>query len=58
MEISISELTWKSSQEEWFVECVEESTDEFWRVGELIVIRNKDTSGYLCAHKKKLREND
>ena len=58
MEISLSEISWKSNQEEWIIESTQDASDQYWRVGESFLIRNKDASAYLCAHKRRLKEND
>lgn len=33
MEISLSELSWKTNLEEWVVESAEDTVDDYWRVG-------------------------
>lgn len=45
-------------EDEWIIEPVDTSQDEYWRVGELIRIKNKLNSSYLCSHKRKIKEND
>ena len=58
MEVSLRENGGRYEPQEWIIQLMEDSSDEFWKVGELIMIKNKVTSLYLCSHKKKIKEND
>ena len=45
-------------EDEWVVELAESSQDDYWRVGEIVRLRHKETQAFLCAHKRKIQEND
>jgi hypothetical protein len=45
-------------EDEWVVELAESSQDDYWRVGEIVRIRNKLTAAYLCSHRRKIQDND
>lgn len=61
MEVSLCDYDEKRGpcdEDEWIVELAESSQDDYWRVGEIVRLRHKETQAFLCAHKRKIQEND
>jgi hypothetical protein len=46
------------SEDLWIVERADSSQDDYWRVGELVRLRNKESTAFLCSHRRKVQEND
>lgn len=58
MEASLCDLDEKRGpcdEDEWVVELAESSQDDYWRVGEIVRLRHKETQAFLCAHKRKIQ---
>lgn len=59
MEVSLCDESDRPCSEDfWIVERADSSQDDYWRVGELVRFKNKNTAAYLCSHRRKVQEND
>lgn len=59
MEVSLCDADERYCAEDvWIVERAESSQDDYWRVGEVIRVKSRDATAYLCSHRRKIQEND
>lgn len=56
MEVSLCDQADRPCIEDlWIVQRADSSQDDYWRVGELVRFRNRDSGAFLCSHRRKMQ---